>query len=424
MTRAAVRPSVIRGTVKAPPSKSYTHRALVAGFLTERPYRVKGPLVSDDTNATARALEALGTQVERQPSAWTLRPRGRSSNQISIDCGESGTTLRFVATLAAKSGGSARLSGHGRLPVRPMAPLVAALRELGATVRNVGVNGRSLPLEIRGPIHGGSLQLDASKSSQFASSLLLTLPTLEPSSRLRLVGPIVSEGYLESTLSVLRCHRVQADRRGRTFVIPGGQAYHGNSFTVPGDASSAAYLLTAAAVSRGAVRVLGISPRWPQADLAILDLLRAADVRVSTQHNAATVEGGSISAFDFDFTGAPDLYPLAGVLAALADGTSHLRGAPQVADKESDRRGATKRLARAIGATVVDRRGDLLVRGTSRRHGFELRGETDHRVVMSAAVGALAAEGPSTIEDASVVSKSFPGFWDTLRSLGAEVEVA
>ncbi|MGI0071254.1 MAG: 3-phosphoshikimate 1-carboxyvinyltransferase [Thermoplasmata archaeon] len=417
MTSLRLAPGITAGSIRAPPSKSYTHRALVAGHLSGREYAVNGPLDADDTRATARALRPLGSRVRMEGKRWRVSSaRASGRTDPTIDCGESGTTLRFVAALAARGSRPLRLLGRGRLPQRPMAELLDALRTIGATCVPAS-RARALPLTISGPIHGARVRLDASQSSQFASALLLTLPTVSGDSVLELVGPIVSEPYIEATLRVLRHHRIRVARGGRRFSIPGGQTYRGSGMTVPGDASSAAYLWVAAAVTGGRVRVSGVPKTWPQADLTILDLLRAAGATVRRSSDGAVVEGGSLRAFTVDLTSAPDLYPLAGVLAASIHGRSRLRGAAHVVHKESDRRAGTQTLAEAMGAEVRWERGALTIRGASRPRGFRLRHLTDHRLVMSAAVGALAGDVESVVGDASAVTKSYPGFWEALATL-------
>ena len=421
MTVVEIRPGVARGSIPAPPSKSYTHRALVVGHLAHREYTVRRPLDADDTRATARALSALGSRVRFGRDRWTISPRTRLDRTPSaIDCGESGTTLRFVAAAAALSDRVVRLNGRGRLPERPIAALFGALEELGATIDRPAV-GRGLPAVVRGPIHGGSVRLDASQSSQFVSALLLVLPTVTGVSRVDLVGPIVSEPYIRSTLAVLRRHGIRLQARARGFRVPGDQRYRGRGFTVPGDASSAAYLWTAAAVTGGRVRVAGIPSGLPQADLTVLDLLRRAGAHVRRSGTGATVTARKLHAFRMNLTPAPDLYPLAGVLAASIPATSHLAGAAHVIHKESDRREGTTILARAMGARVRREGTGLAIQGRSPPTHFRLRGLADHRLVMSAAVGALAADGRSTIGDARSVAKSFPGFWTALASLRTEV---
>ena len=418
MTTVRVAPGPVRGRIRAPSSKSYTHRALVVGHFSERPFVVHRPLRSDDTLATVRALRSLGDRVDLGPERWTIRrgvpPRGR----VRIDCRQSGTTLRFMAAVAPATGASVRLEGEGRLPRRPMAPLVDALRTLGVEVH---VGARGLPIDTDGRLRGGSIRLDASQSSQFTSALLLVLPTVEPASRIDLTGPIVSETYIEATVAVLRAAQMRVAWSGRTIHIPGGQRYSTRRFEVPGDASSAAYLLAAAAVSGGTVTVGGLDPEWPQADLRVLDLLGRAGASVRRSGSNATVTGQGLTGFEIDLTESPDLYPLAGVIAAQARGTSRLLGAAHVAWKESDRRRSTTRLARAFGARVEDRGGRLSITGAPAPPGARLGGLEDHRLVMSAAVGALGARGASRISDADAVGKSYPEFWTDLGRLGAAV---
>ena len=422
MTIVRVRPGVATGRVRAPPSKSYTHRALVAGHLAQRTYRIERPLDADDTRATARSVALLGSVVHRHRAHWDLTPRAGSTRArpVTLDCGESGTTLRFASALAAKQDRPVTLVGHGRLPGRPMLRLWSALHDLGASYRLTAA-GPGLPATVQGPIHGGRISVEASESSQFASALLLVLPTLDGDSSLTLTGRIVSGPYLEATLAVLSYHRLRVERHGRRFHIPGGQEYRGSRFPVPGDASSAAYLWTAAALSGGRVRVDGLPTRWPQADLAVLDLLESAGAEVVRRPSGATVGRGDLRPFRVDLTDAPDLYPLAGVLAAAIPGRSEIRGASHVVAKESDRREGTIRLVQALGARAVTGTRGLAIEGTRVPTPFVLRGELDHRMVMSAAVAALASSGTCTIENASAVHKSFPGFWDALGEVSEEV---
>ncbi len=421
MSVARVRPAVASGTVVAPPSKSYTHRALVVGHLARRPFTVEHPLEADDTRATARAIGTLGTPVRRERDVWRIEPgaRSRRPRRRQIDCSESGTTLRFVSALAALSADEFEITGSPRLSERPLAPLLGALRSLGANCSTPSVR-RSLPLRIRGPIDGGHLRLDASESSQFASALLLALPTVPHNSRIDLSGPIVSEPYLDATRAVLRAQGVTVRGDRRTLRVPGRQSYSGTRFQVPGDASSAAYFWAAAAVTGGSVRVDRAGLEWPQADLAILPLLRRAGARVQRSTDAVRVDGGRLRPFTADLTRSPDLYPLVGVVAAVTRGRSRLRGAPHVALKESDRRGGTRRLATALGARVREVPGGLDIEGTGRVRPLALAGETDHRMVMSAAVGALRGSGTSRIANAEAVAKSFPGFFAALEKISEE----
>lgn len=417
MTALRISPGPVSGTVRAPPSKSYTHRALIVGHLARRTFRVHHPLDADDTRATAAALGRLGTPVSRRPELWRVgRPSGRRpSTPARLDCRESGTTLRFLSALAALSERPVVLAGSERLSERPIDDLLRSLTALGARCRHI--RGLGLPIEIQGPVRGGPVAVDASKSSQFASALLLALPTLEEDSSIELRGRVVSEPYLEATVAVLAHHGIRVDRVGRRFRIPGGQRYAGSAFTVPGDASSASYLWAAAAVGGGTVRVNGLPSEWPQADFAALDLLKASGATVSRHPDGATVTAGPRTPFRVDLTRAPDLYPLAGVLAATTSGVSQLLGASHVVLKESNRRAETARLARGLGAHVTVTGAGLVIEGRRRPQALHVPSLSDHRLVMSAAVAALAAEAPSVVGEVEAVRKSFPEFWNVLTEI-------
>ncbi len=422
MTTVRLWPGTLHGRARAPPSKSYTHRFVLAAHLSGRPGRIRRPLLSDDTTRTASGVRTLGSTLRKTADAWTVAPdcgSGPRRRQI-IDCGESGTTLRLLAPTASLLDRPVRFVGQGRLPSRPMAPLFRTLGALGATVR-LDDDRSVLPFSIRGPIHGGRVAVEVSTSSQFTSALLMALPLVEPASVVRTIGTPVSEPYVRATREVLRRQGVRTSRTRNGYRIPGGQRYRPLDATVPGDASSAAYLWAGAAISGGRATVSDVPDDWPQADLAVLPLLEAYGAIVDRRGDAVTVEGDRRRPFRVVLDDAPDLYPLAGVLAATAPGRSELVGAAHAAAKESDRVLETVRLVRKLGGKARRSPGGLAVDGTARPRRLELRGLHDHRLVMSAAVGALAADGPSVLADASSVAKSFPGFFEAIAGLGAEV---
>ena len=425
MTVARLRPATAHGRVAAPPSKSYTHRLLLAAHLSGRSSRVRHPLVSDDTLSTARALRRLGSTVRLGRSAWSVGPgeTPRGGRPTVVDCGESGTTLRLLTGAAALQGGRFRFRGSGRLPRRPMRPLLDALRSLGAEVVEAG-SPEVLPLEVQGPIHGGTVRLAVGESSQFTSALLFALPTVRPSSVVRTVGEPVSEPYVRASVAVLAAHGVRVSTGRGGYRVPGGQRYGPVDEAVPGDASSAAYLWSVAAITGGSVTVDGVPAELPQADLAVLDLLRRYGASVRRRGSSVSVAGDRRRPFRVRLTDAPDLFPLAGVLAGAAPGRSELLGAAHVAAKESDRKQETARLVRAMGGTVALGPDGVRIVGAARPRALRLRGLLDHRLVMSAAVAAAAADGPSSIGDAAAVRKSFPDFFATFARLGVDARVA
>ncbi len=418
---------VVGGRIAAPPSKSYTHRALVAGFLTGRPYHVHHPNPGEDARATLSGLEALGAELEFRRNGWTLcarrgtdAPRPRSGARV--DCRSSGTTLRFLTAVAAARTGETSFRGSRELARRPLTGLLDALRAGGARVHGPPKD-RALPFSILGRIRPGAYELPGDVSSQYLSAMLFALPGLAAPSTIRVRGRQVSRPYVDATIAVLHAHGVDVRRTALGIEVPAPQRFVGRQFFVPGDVSSAAYLWSAAALTGGRVRVTGIDPRWPQADVAILDLLGSMGARIHRARRAITVEGPVRRRFEADLTAAPDLAPLAAVLAASVPGaTSVLRGGPQLLHKESDRREGSEALARAFGAGVRSEPGRIEVTGGRRPRAVRLDGLTDHRLVMAAAVGAASLAAPSLLSDAGAVDKSYPGFWADLAQLGVGVE--
>jgi len=230
-------------------------------------------------------------------------------------------------------------------------------------------------------------------------------------------GRPVSQPYIEATLAMLARHGVRVRHSEDTYSVAGRQGFHGSSFRVPGDASSAAYLWAAAAVAGGRVRVRALGRDWPQADLRVLDLLEKYGAQVALHRDGATVTADSRRSFTVNLTDAPDLYPLAGVLAATVPGTCRILGAEHVVHKESDRREETIRLIGSFGGRTTSTPHGVTVHGTARPRAVHLPHLSDHRLVMSAAIGALAASGPSIIGERDAVRKSFPQFWDRLSEI-------
>jgi 3-phosphoshikimate 1-carboxyvinyltransferase len=419
MTVRTIRPGLARGRLRAPPSKSYTHRALVAAYLADRRCEVVRPLESEDTRATRDGLRVLGAKIHRSRNGWIVT-RGRSTSfpsRRTVHCGESGTTLRLLSAVAALGSNRVAFEGAPQLATRPMNDLFDALRTLGVEV-HAPSRRRSLPCTIRGPLGPGSVTIRGNISSQFTSALLMVLPTAHGTSRLRIQGTAVSQPYVEATCAVLRDRSIRIRRSPDGFIIPGNQKYRAGRILVPGDASSAAYLWSAGAATGGTVTVEGVSLDLPQADLAILRILSKMGARVARSAGDIRVSGPLSRPIVVDLTDSPDLFPLVAALAALIPGRrSQLLGAPHLEFKESNRRTESIRLARALGAEVSENSSRVAIVGADTPRSLELPSLRDHRLVMSAAVAALVGPRVSRVGVAEAVSKSFPGFWVALNSL-------
>jgi 3-phosphoshikimate 1-carboxyvinyltransferase len=421
VTELTIVPGPLSGRIRAPPSKSYTHRGAVIGHLTGRPFHLTNPLDSEDTHATFGGLLALGSSVERIGKSWEFRSRRAPlpGKRRAVRCGSSGTTLRFLLSVAALEPVPTIFEGTPELSRRPLEPLLDALERRGAKCLRPG-RGRSLPVTVRGPLQPGEFEVTGEVSSQFLSSLLLVAPVLPTASRLRLTTPLVSRPYIDATLAALRHQGVRVDTEPAGWRVEARGGYRRRRFDVTGDASSAAFLWSAAAISGGTVEVTGIDLRWPQADLAVLKLLELTGSRVQRRGGGAVVGGTPTRPFEFDFTDSPDLLPIGGVLAAYArGGPSRLDGAAHAAFKESDRLRGAERLARCLGAKTRRHARGLVVIPGARPTSLRLPASGDHRIVMAAAVAALGLARPSTLRRTEATGKSFPGFWNALRHLGA-----
>ena len=427
-----VAPGRLSGTLSGSPSKSYTHRALLAGLLSQGRMTIRNPLASEDTVASLGVTRALGATVVERPGgsrlSWdldagqALRPVPRARR---LWAGESGTTLRLFTPASALPGSPARWEGEDSLARRPMGPLLQALTELGAEVRPPPP-GRGLPFRVRGPLSAGTVTLPGSLSSQFLSALLFALAGLPSASRVRVVGPQVSQPYVEASLRVLRAFGVNVRPGPAGYRVPADSPLRPVPVEVPADASSAAYLFAGAALTGGTVRVGPFPTGWPQADLALLPVLRRCGAQVVRRGQDWEVTGGPLPLrpFQADLDASPDLAPLLAVLASFGRGRSRLTGGAQLVHKESDRRRGTEALVRALRARIRRGPAGWEIAGPPLARRLRLLDLSDHRLLFSAAVAALALPGPSVLGPGSAAAKSYPRFFPDLGVLGISLHGA
>jgi 3-phosphoshikimate 1-carboxyvinyltransferase len=419
--------SAIEGTVGVPPSKSYTHRAILAGGYGDE-VTVRNPLVSADTRATMRAVDAFGGEVTYNQEAETLEITGFDGEPAVpddvIDCANSGTTMRFGTATAGLADGLAVLTGDESLRSRPQEPLLRALDQLAGRAESTRSNGQA-PLVVGGPLMGGSAALPGDVSSQFISALLFAGAATDAGVDLTLQTELKSAPYVDITIDVLDEFGVSARRTGRGFSVRGRQSYRtrGGEYTVPGDFSSASYLLAAGALVGDDVTVTGLSPSQ-QGDEAIVEMLdeMGASIDWDREEGAITVRASDLSGIEVSVADTPDLLPTLAVLGAAADGQMTITDCEHVRYKETDRVAAMAEALTAMGAAVEESEATLTIDGdASTLSGTTLDGRGDHRIVMALAVAGLVAEGETTIRGADHVDVSFPGFFEALSSLGTDV---
>lgn len=403
------------GKVSAIASKSELHRALIAASLCEGQTEILFRGRSEDILATARSLSALGAELQESPRGYTVR-RAEPPETATVDVGESGSTLRFLIPIAAAKGIDTTFLGHGRLGERPLEPLTEQLKAHG-----VEILGTGLPLRIRGKLCAGSYAIAGNISSQFVTGLLLSLPLLDGAATVSLTTPLESAAYVDVTLSVLSSFGVAYETDGGAYRLVPGSGYRSpGCYTVEGDWSNAAFHLVSGAIG-GDVSVSGLSEESLQADRAVLDALRLAGAKPRFENGSVRVAAPErLSAFDFDVSGCPDLFPILCVLAAACEGESHLFGGARLRFKESDRIASTEAMLRALGASVLATEDGMTVVGGKRLSGGTLNGAGDHRIVMAGAVARSLCGGDVMLCGADAVSKSYPAFFDDFAALKGE----
>ncbi|WP_435069633.1 3-phosphoshikimate 1-carboxyvinyltransferase [Haloplanus sp. C73] len=420
--------SRVGGRARAPPSKSYTHRAILAAGYSDGAV-VSDPLVSADTRATMRSVEAFGGHVERADDDRRLDVDGFDGRPgvpaDVIDCANSGTTTRIVTACAALGDGLTVLTGDASLRSRPQGPLLDAIEQLDGRAESTRGNGQA-PLVVGGAIDGGTVSIPGDVSSQYITALLMAGAVTTDGIEIVLETDLKSAPYVDITLEVLSAFGVDATETKRGYRVPGGQRYErSEAYPVPGDFSSMSYLLAAGAVAGGdeGVVVEGARPS-AQGDSAIVDVLQrmGADVSWDREAGEITVRQSELSGVDVDVGDTPDLLPTIAVLGAVADGETRLVNCEHVRYKETDRVRAMATELEKLGASVTETPDTLTIHGgDSQLTGAPVAGHDDHRIVMSLAIAGLVAEGTTTVEGADHVDVSFPGFFDVLYDLGAEL---
>ncbi|MDD3933951.1 MAG: 3-phosphoshikimate 1-carboxyvinyltransferase, partial [Methanoculleus sp.] len=374
---------------EAPPSKSYTHRALVAAALASGRSRIAAPLRAADTELTARGLESLGVPIEWLPGEIAVTGCSGTfpaPGEVTIDCGNSGTTLRLLTSAALLSRHPVVLTGNPRMLERPIGPLADALLALGGDVAFTGRPGFP-PIRVSGRLRGGKAQIDGSMSSQFISSILMAAPYADEDVELVLPALPASRSYLDVTADVMLRFGARLERRGYDwFRVKSGVPYQGRDYRVEGDYSSASYLFAVAAVCGGRVTVTGLNPASVQGDRRFLDALEAMGCRVTATGDAVTVERtDDLQGIDIDMSSSPDTVQTLAAVAATAASPTTITGIAHLQYKESDRVGVTAETLRRMGAEVgvAD---DSLTITPAPLHGVAVDPHDDHRTAMAFAV--------------------------------------
>ena len=412
----------LEGVVSAPPSKAYTHRMLIAASLSNGPSKIFNPLLSDDTQATLEAVKALGAETELHENYWTIHGQETlKTPDQPIDCRESGSTLRFMIPVAALAPGHSTFLFGASFERRPVAPLLESLKELG--VESTIQRNNSSVMVRGGGIRGGKTSIRGDISSQFISGLLFACPKANEDTEIAVTTKLESKGYVEMTFEVLVEHGLEGavNPELSCLWIPSNQSYRPCDHTVPGDFSSAAFLLAAAAVTSSRVTVKNLEYQTAQGDRAIVSILEEMGAAVKIRDNSVEVDGGQLVGVDIDAKDIPDLVPVCAVLACYAEGRSEIYNAKRLRYKESDRLDSISTELKKMGADIIVNEDGLTINGSSGLHGATIDPHNDHRIAMACAVAALGAVGETKIQNVECINKSYPQFFSDLRVLGANV---
>ncbi|MDR3319039.1 MAG: 3-phosphoshikimate 1-carboxyvinyltransferase [Clostridiales bacterium] len=424
--RVVLTPHKFIGSVRAIPSKSHLHRLLTAAALSGEKTFIEGYSDCEDVQKTAGCLSALGAVIDTAADGYEVVPRARTMSEPVLDCGESGTTLRFMLPVAAALGYNATFTGSERLFSRSSTPLLEALK-------SGGIDISAAPRRLGGKLRPGEYRIRGDVSSQFISGLLLALPLTGGDCVIRVEGKIESANYITMTLETLKLFGITVRTEANEYYIAGGQKYRSpGTVRAEGDWSNAAFWLTAGALN-GDVTVSNLNLSSEQGDKEIMNVLERAGACVTRGKTSVNVKSApALKAVSLDAADIPDLVPVIGILCGAASGTSIIKNVGRLRDKESDRLAAIIETLAALGVTASYEDGLKITGGavtTAGGHnkrpftGGRISGYNDHRMVMSAAVASLLADGEIQIDGAQAVNKSYPDFFAHLALLGGKFNV-
>lgn len=417
--KVKVSPEILRGTVSVPPSKSAAHRAIICASLARGKSIIRPIDLSNDINATIDCMRKLGADITVDGDTLTVDGTNVfNMGKTILDCGESGSTLRFLIPVAAAGGVESTFIGHGKLPERPIGVYGDCLPEKGISLYTA--NG--LPLEIKGRLRNGIYEIPGNISSQFITGLMLALPLLDGDSEIRLTSEAQSVGYIDMTIGIMKNFGVNIEKDGCGWKIKGGQKYIPQIFTVEGDWSHAAFYMTAAALG-SEICIDNLSMTSSQGDKECVEIYRRFGAEITENNGKITIRPDKLVGIEIDAENIPDMVPALSVAAALAKGKTIIRGAARLRIKECDRLAAMTDGLSRLGANIIETEDGLIIDGVDVLHSGEVDGYNDHRIVMSFAMAAIGCNGDIIISDMESVNKSYPSFFEDYRELGGKADV-
>lgn len=413
----------LQGEVLAIASKSVAHRYLIAAALGDKEVFVHCHSVSEDILATANCLCAMGAEILRKDNGFLVTPIHRDKIDDSLKrlpCNESGSTIRFLIPVVAALGINGEFLKKGSLVNRPLSPLDEEMAKKDAPLleKEDGV------VAVDGKLKPGIFVLPGNVSSQYITGLLFALPLLDGNSEIRITTVLQSEDYVKITLDTLKAFSISVIYENNCFYIRGNQVYTvKNEPNVEGDWSNAAFFMTGAAIGQSEITYKNLKDSSLQGDKKVVDILQNMGCQVERQEDTYYVSGKPLKATSIDAKPIPDLVPILALAAAVAEGETVIYNAERLRIKESDRLKTVYETLHTLGADIEEKEDGLVICGKDRLKGGIVSSFNDHRIAMMAAIAATVCEEDVIILQAEAVNKSYPGFYEDLKSLGVNVTI-
>lgn len=420
--KKTIKASKVEGEVKAPPSKSQTHRAVICAALADGKSKIINPLLSDDTEATIKLCNMLGTEVKKGKHLLVKGTKELKTPDNVLDCGGSGTTLRLFTAISALAPGISILTGDKSLRKRPVGELLNALKQLGVNTLSTRENGLPPIVVPGGGIGGGLVKMRGDISSQFLSALLFACPRALGRVSIELTSKLQSKPYVEMTLEMLEEFGIEisvSNDLGNFAIQP--QDFKPRERMIEGDFSSAAFMLSAGALT-GKLKVSNLNLNSKQGDRSIIQILKNMGAVVGEEKDSISVEKSKLKATVINASQTPDLVPICAVLATQAKGITKITNAKRLRLKESDRLASTTTELKKMGANIRELDNALVITGPTNLRGASIDPHNDHRIAMACAVAGLVANGETVIENIECISKSYPAFVEDMKSIGVDLK--
>lgn len=420
MKYVMINPSKLSGKVQVPTSKSACHRAVICAGLSNGISNISNVVFSEDVEATCEAMKNLGVRIKKEKDSLQVRGLEKLKPvNSSMDCSESGSTLRFLIPIGATTGEKLTFKGKGKLIERPLKCYYNIFDEQKLKYDNAG---GKLPLTIKGKLKSGEYKIRGDVSSQFISGLMFALPLLDGDSKIIITTELESKPYVDLTMDMLKNYGIQIENKEyKEFIIRGNQNYKSSDCEVEGDYSQAAFWLAAGLLGNDIV-CEGLDINSLQGDKAILNIIESMNGKISIEGNKVKAIPSKTKGTIIDASQCPDLVPVLTSLAALSEGTTEIVNAARLRIKESDRLSAISTELNRLGADIEEREDGLIIRGKESLKGGEVQSWNDHRIAMALAVASIKCTEPVIIKDASCVKKSYPDFWQHFRTLGGNID--